>query len=54
MKNDDSRTAPEVNDRRPYEPPKLSVYTAEEILAGIGPAIAIYSAGGSGPGGLLP
>ncbi len=28
--------------RRPYETPKVTVYSETEILAGIGPAMAVY------------
>jgi len=35
--------------RRPYESPRLSVYTQEQILAGIGPARAIYGSPGGNP-----
>ena len=52
-KNDEGRTAADAKDRRSYEAPRLSVYTEEELLAGLGPARAAYTAG-SGPGGLLP
>jgi len=37
------------NARRPYEAPRLTVYTKEEILAGIGPARAIYGPAGGQP-----
>jgi len=35
--------------RGPYEAPRLTVYTQEEILAGIGPARAIYGSPGGNP-----
>lgn len=28
--------------RRPYEAPSISPYSAQEILSGLGPAVAIY------------
>jgi hypothetical protein len=37
------------NARRPYEAPRVTVYTQEEILAGIGPARAIYGNPGGNP-----
>jgi len=48
------RSAPDSPDRgqemrRPYESPRLTVYTQEEILAGIGPARAIYGPAGGNP-----
>ena len=35
--------------RRPYEAPRLTIYTQDEILAGIGPARAIYGSPGGNP-----
>ena len=35
--------------RRPYETPRVTVYSESEILAGIGPALAVY--GGTGATG---
>ncbi len=37
------------NARRPYESPRLTTYNQEEILAGIGPARAIYGPAGGNP-----